>query len=67
MAEDGLSFTPILMCGGLAHIVTALSQKAVFQGTGEMSAGPWTFSAYDILRKTLVYKIKKYQSFSSLL
>lgn len=27
-----------------------LSQKAEFQGLGEMSAGPWTFSGYDILR-----------------
>ncbi len=27
-----------------------LSQEAEFQGLGEMSAGPWTFSGYDILR-----------------
>lgn len=27
-----------------------LSQKAEFQGLGEMSAGPWTFSGSDILR-----------------
>lgn len=27
-----------------------LSQRAEFQGLAEMSAGPWTFSGYDILR-----------------
>lgn len=59
---------PLFRCGCLVQIVTASthSQKAEFQGPGEMSAGPWTFSSYDILRKTPVYN-KEYQSFSSLL
>lgn len=46
------SIRPYPLChGGLGTgLGCTLSQEAEFQGLCEMSAGPWTFSGYDILR-----------------